>query len=35
VSAPGGNRKFEPAEIGDLVNAQIFRCRPSGLNLGG
>jgi NAD(P)-dependent dehydrogenase (short-subunit alcohol dehydrogenase family) len=33
VSAPGGNRKFEPAEIGDLVNAQIFRCRPSGLNL--
>jgi NAD(P)-dependent dehydrogenase (short-subunit alcohol dehydrogenase family) len=33
VSVPGGGRKFEPAEIGDLVNAQIFRCRPSGLNL--
>jgi NAD(P)-dependent dehydrogenase (short-subunit alcohol dehydrogenase family) len=35
VSTPGGSRKFEPAEIGDLVNAQIFRCRPSGLQLGG
>jgi NAD(P)-dependent dehydrogenase (short-subunit alcohol dehydrogenase family) len=35
VTAPKGPRRFDPAEIGDLVNAQIFRCRPGGLQIGG
>ena len=30
-----GPRKWQPAEIGDAVNANIFRCRPGGLNMGG
>ncbi len=30
-----GPRRWQPAEIGDAVNANIFRCRPGGLNMGG
>jgi NAD(P)-dependent dehydrogenase (short-subunit alcohol dehydrogenase family) len=35
VEAPKGPRKFDPAEIGDLVNAHIFRSRAAGLQMGG
>jgi hypothetical protein len=35
IKTPKGPRKWDPAEIGDLVNASIFHCRPGGLNLGG
>ncbi len=35
ITTPKGPRKWDPAEIGDAVNASIFRCRPGGLNLGG
>ena len=35
VTTPKGPRKWDPAEIGDLVNSQIFRCRPGGLQMGG
>src|SRR3954470_14222219 len=35
VTTPKGPRKWDPAEIGDVVNAQIFRCRPGGLQMGG
>jgi hypothetical protein len=34
VTTPKGPRKWDPAEIGDIVNAQIFRCRPGGLQMG-
>jgi NAD(P)-dependent dehydrogenase (short-subunit alcohol dehydrogenase family) len=34
VTTPKGPRKWDPAEIGDVVNAQIFRCRPGGLQMG-
>ena len=35
ITTPKGPRKWDPAEIGDQVNAQIFHCRPGGLQLGG
>jgi NAD(P)-dependent dehydrogenase (short-subunit alcohol dehydrogenase family) len=35
VTTPKGPRKWDPAEIGDVVNAQIFHCRPGGLQMGG
>ncbi|MGI8663679.1 MAG: SDR family oxidoreductase [Acidimicrobiales bacterium] len=35
VKAPKGPRKWDPNEIGDIVDAAIFRCRPSGLQMGG
>jgi NAD(P)-dependent dehydrogenase (short-subunit alcohol dehydrogenase family) len=35
ITTPKGPRKWDPAEIGDQVNAKIFHCRPGGLNLGG
>ena len=35
ITTPKGPRKWDPAEIGDLVNSQIFRCRPGGLQMGG
>lgn len=35
VTTPKGPRKWDPAEIGDIVNAQIFHCRPGGLQMGG
>ena len=35
ITTPKGPRKWDPAEIGDAVNAEIFRCRPGGLKLGG
>jgi NAD(P)-dependent dehydrogenase (short-subunit alcohol dehydrogenase family) len=35
ITTPKGPRRWDPAEIGDQVNAKIFRCRPGGLNLGG
>jgi len=34
VTTPNGPRKWDPAEIGDAVNAGIFRCRPGGLQMG-
>jgi NAD(P)-dependent dehydrogenase (short-subunit alcohol dehydrogenase family) len=35
IRTPKGPRRWDPAEIGDAVNASIFHCRPGGLNLGG
>jgi NAD(P)-dependent dehydrogenase (short-subunit alcohol dehydrogenase family) len=35
VTTPKGPRKWDPAEIGDQVNARIFHCRPAGLQMGG
>jgi NAD(P)-dependent dehydrogenase (short-subunit alcohol dehydrogenase family) len=35
VTTPKGPRKWDPNEIGDIVDASIFRCRPGGLQLGG
>ncbi len=35
ITTPKGPRKWDPNEIGDLVDARIFRCRPAGLQLGG
>jgi NAD(P)-dependent dehydrogenase (short-subunit alcohol dehydrogenase family) len=35
ITTPKGPRKWDPAEIGDAVNAQIFRTRPGGLQMGG
>jgi len=35
ITTPKGPRKWDPAEIGDQVNASIFGCRPGGLQLGG
>ena len=34
ITTPKGPRQWDPAEIGDAVNANIFRCRPGGLNMG-
>jgi len=34
VTTPKGPRKWDPAEIGDQVNARIFHCRPAGLQMG-
>jgi enoyl-[acyl-carrier-protein] reductase (NADH) len=34
ITTPKGPRKWDPEEIGDLVNAQIFNCRPGGLQMG-
>jgi NAD(P)-dependent dehydrogenase (short-subunit alcohol dehydrogenase family) len=34
ITTPKGPRKWDPAEIGDAVNAGIFRCRPGGLQMG-
>jgi NAD(P)-dependent dehydrogenase (short-subunit alcohol dehydrogenase family) len=35
ITTPKGPRKWDPAEIGDQVNASIFHCRPGGLQMGG
>ncbi|HEY2814751.1 MAG TPA: SDR family NAD(P)-dependent oxidoreductase [Acidimicrobiales bacterium] len=35
ITTPKGPRKWDPAEIGDQVNASIFGCRPGGLQMGG
>ncbi|MGH9137256.1 MAG: SDR family NAD(P)-dependent oxidoreductase [Acidimicrobiales bacterium] len=35
VRTPKEPRRWDPAEIGDAVNAGIFHCRPSGLQMGG
>ena len=35
VTTPKGPRKWDPNEIGDIVDSQIFHCRPGGLQLGG
>lgn len=35
ITTSKGPRKWDPAEIGDQVNAQIFHCRPGGLQMGG
>jgi NAD(P)-dependent dehydrogenase (short-subunit alcohol dehydrogenase family) len=35
ITTPKGPRKWDPAEIGDQINASIFGCRPGGLQLGG
>jgi hypothetical protein len=35
VKTPKGPRKWDPNEIGDIVDSQIFRCRPGGLQMGG
>ena len=35
IKTPKGPRRWDPAEIGNHVNAQIFRCRPAGLQMGG
>src|SRR4029079_7594528 len=35
ITTPKGPRKWDPAEIGDQVNASIFRCRPGGPQMGG
>jgi NAD(P)-dependent dehydrogenase (short-subunit alcohol dehydrogenase family) len=35
VTTPKGPRKWDPNEIGDIVDSQIFRCRPGGLQMGG
>lgn len=35
ITTPKGPRKWDPAEIGDAVNANIFHCRPGGLQMGG
>ena len=35
ITTPKGPRKWDPEEIGDLVNSQIFHCRPGGLQMGG
>ena len=35
VTTPKGPRKWDPAEIGEQVNARIFHCRPGGLQMGG
>jgi hypothetical protein len=34
ITTPKGPRQWDPAEVGDAVNANIFRCRPGGLNMG-
>ncbi len=34
ITTPKGPRKWNAAEIGDAVNAHIFRCRPGGLDMG-
>ena len=34
VKASKGPRKWDPNEIGDVIDAQIFRCRPGGLAMG-
>jgi NAD(P)-dependent dehydrogenase (short-subunit alcohol dehydrogenase family) len=34
VTTPKGPRKWDPAEIGDVLNAQVFKCRPAGLQMG-
>jgi NAD(P)-dependent dehydrogenase (short-subunit alcohol dehydrogenase family) len=35
IKTPKGPRRWDPAEIGVQVNAQIFHCRPAGLQMGG
>src|SRR6266508_3991319 len=35
IKTPKGPRRWDPAEIGTHVNAQIFRCRAVGLQMGG
>jgi len=35
IKTPKGPRKWDPAEIGDQVDASIFGCRPGGLQIGG
>jgi len=35
ITTPKGPRKWDPAEIGEHVNASIFGCRPGGLQMGG
>lgn len=35
VKAPNGPRRWDPNEIGEVVDSQIFRCRPGGLQMGG
>jgi NAD(P)-dependent dehydrogenase (short-subunit alcohol dehydrogenase family) len=34
VEAPKGPRRWDPAEIGNAVNAALFRCRAPGLQMG-
>ena len=35
ITTPKRPRNWDPAEIGDQVNAQIFHRRPGGLQIGG
>jgi NAD(P)-dependent dehydrogenase (short-subunit alcohol dehydrogenase family) len=35
IETPRGPRRFDPAEIGPMLNAQVFHCRHPGLVLGG
>ena len=35
VTTPKGPRKWDPNEIGDIVDSKIFHCRPGGLQMGG
>ena len=35
IKTPKGPRKWDPNEIGDLVDSAIFKCRPGGLQMGG
>ena len=35
IKAPKGPRKWDPNELGDIIDSQIFHCRPGGLQLGG
>jgi NAD(P)-dependent dehydrogenase (short-subunit alcohol dehydrogenase family) len=35
INTPKGPRKWDPEEITDIINAQIFHSRPGGLQMGG